>query len=77
VIQLELEAALEAKLAAEAEAKGLRLDRYIETIVATRPVEQLSKDTVSKAVDTIFELRKGNKLGGLSIKELIHDGHRY
>ena len=77
MIQLELEPALEAKLAAEAEAKGLRLDRYIETIVATRPMEQLSKGTVSKAVDTIFELRKGNKLGGLSIKELIHDGHRY
>ncbi len=77
MIQLELEPALEAKLAAEAEAKGLRLDRYIETIVVTRPVDRLPKHEVSQAIDRIFELRKGNKLGGLSIKELIHDGHRY
>ena len=39
MIQLHLQPEIEAQLAAEAEARGLALDRYVETIVAARPVD--------------------------------------
>jgi hypothetical protein len=32
---------------------------------------------VGQAIDSIRELRKGNNLGGLRIKDLIHEGHKY
>jgi len=33
--------------------------------------------TPAEAVADILELRKGVKLGGLEIKDLIHEGHKY
>ena len=40
MIHLELQPEIEARLAAEAQARGLALDRYIEKIVESRPAEQ-------------------------------------
>lgn len=78
MIQIQLEPEIEAQLAAEAQAKGLPLDRYIiEKLMESRPVVQARQDSVAAAVDNIRELRKGNKLGGLKIKDLIHQGHKY
>jgi hypothetical protein len=77
MIQIQLQPEIEAQLAAEAQARGEALDRYIERIVVARPVEQIRQRTVAEAIDSIRELRKGNTLGGLNIKDLIHEGHKY
>ena len=62
---------LEAQLAAEAQARGLAFDHYIEMIVKARSVEQIRQQSVAEAIDRIRELRKGNKLSGLKIKSKI------
>ncbi len=77
MIQIQLQPEIEAQLAAEAQARGVALDHYIEKIVRARPVEQIGKRTVAEAIDSIRELRKGNTLGGLKIKDLINEGHKY
>ncbi len=74
----------------EAEAHlGPLLDRVAggETIVITRqgkPVARLvpevgtaAKLTVQEAIDEMNELRKGNRLDGVTIRELIEEGRRY
>jgi hypothetical protein len=77
MIQIQLQPEIEAVLAAEAQARGVALDRYIEGIVIARPVEQSRQRSAAEAIDSIRELRKGNILGALNIKELIHEGHKY
>jgi len=77
MIQIQFKAEIEAQLAAEAQARGVALDHYIEKIVSARPVEQFRQRTVAEAIDAIRVLRKGNTLGELNIKDLIHEGHKY
>jgi hypothetical protein len=77
MIQIQLQPEIEAQLAAEAQAHGLTLDHYIEMIVRARTVEQVRRPWVAEAIDRIRELRKGNKLRGLKIKNLIHKGQKY
>jgi len=79
MIQIQLQPEIEAQLAAEARARGVALDRYIEKIVSARPVEPLPlrQRTIAEAIDAIRELRKGNSLNGLEIEDLIHEGHKY
>jgi hypothetical protein len=77
VIQIQLQPEIEAQLAAEAQARGVALDRYIEKIVIARPVEPIRQRTVAEAIDSIRALRKGNTLGDLSLKDLVHEGHKY
>jgi HicB family len=78
MIQIRLEPEIEARLSAEAQARGLSLDRYIiEKLVEARPVEPSRQRSVSDAIDTIRELRRESKLGELQIKDLIHEGHKY
>ena len=77
MIQIQLQPEIEAQLAAEARARGVALDRYIEKIVSARPVEPLRQRTIAEAIDAIRELRKGNSLNGLEIEDLIHEGHKY
>jgi hypothetical protein len=77
MIQIQLQPEIEAQLAAEAQARGVALDRYIEKIVSARSVEPLRHRTVGEAIDAIRELRKGNNLNGLAIDDLIHQGHKY
>lgn len=76
MIQIQLQPEIEAVLAAEAQARGVGLDRYIEGIVIARPVEQNRKQSVAQAIESIRELRKGNILGGLNIKDLVHEGRK-
>jgi hypothetical protein len=40
-------------------------------------VAKSKQHSVGQAIDRIRELRKGNALAGLKIKNLIHEGHRY
>jgi prevent-host-death family protein len=56
-----------------------------ETIVITRhgrpiarlaPIEGSSRDDRRQAIAQLKELRKGQTLGGLSIRELIEEGRR-
>jgi hypothetical protein len=77
MIQIQLQPEVEAQLAAEARARGVALDHYIEKIVNLRPLENLGQRTVAEAIDAIRELRKGNNLSGLKIKDLVHEGHKY
>ena len=77
MIQIQLRPEIEAQLAAEAQDHGLALDPYIEKIVSGRAVTKIKRHSAGQAIDRIRELRKGNSLGGLKIKDLIHEGHRY
>ncbi len=77
MIHLELQPEIEAQLAAEAQARGLALDRYIEKIVTARPHEEIATESPAEAVAAIREGRKGNRLDGLSIKDLINEGRKY
>jgi len=36
-----------------------------------------TKKTPAEAVADILEIQKRNRLGGLKIKDLIHEGHKY
>jgi len=70
-------------------AQHLRTGRYRSPEeVVTRALETLSEPpdastsiqnqkTVAEAVAHIREARKGVTLGGLKIKDLIHEGHKY
>jgi hypothetical protein len=74
----ELAAELESRLASEAAARGLSLDSYLlEKLVGTLPSNGGGRRTVDEAIDGIRELRKGNRLAGLRIKDLIEEGRRY
>lgn len=48
-------------------------------VLAEKSLAQSSTNgekTPLDAVEDIFELRKGVRLGGISLKSLIHEGHR-
>lgn len=78
MIQIQLEPEIEARLTAEAQARGLSLTHYIvEKLAGARPLEPPRQRSVGDAVDTIRELRRGSKLDNLQIKDLIHEGHKY
>jgi hypothetical protein len=77
MIQIQLQPEMEAQLAAEARARGITLDRYIETIVSARPAENAGSRTIAEAIEAIRAMRKDSSLGGPEIKELIHEGHKY
>jgi hypothetical protein len=56
------------------------IERALETLAQKEPVPfHLGPSTKSpaEAVADILELRKGVRLGGLKIKDLIHEGHKY
>lgn len=78
MIQIELQPELEAQLAAEAQARGMELNEYIiAKLEQSRPAGPSETHSVADAIDRIRELRKGITLGGLRIKDLLHEGHKY
>lgn len=77
MIQIQLRPEIEARLAAEARDSGLALDAYIERLVSSRPAAATKQRPVGDAIDRIRELRRGNRLDGLRIQDLIHEGRRY
>jgi hypothetical protein len=80
MIQIELRPEIESQLAAQAEACGVTFSEYLKDLLvkqAERPAERANSRSVAEAIESIRQLRKGNKLGGLKIKDLIHEGHRY
>jgi hypothetical protein len=68
------------KLAAEARARGVSVEVYVQEILARQTLDTAGEQrlqSVRAAIDRILELRKGNKLAGLRTKDLIHEGHKY
>ena len=68
------------KLAVDARARGVSVEAYVQEILARQALGTTSEQrlqSVSSAIERIFELRKGNKLAGLRTKDLIHEGHKY
>jgi len=53
------------------------LERALETLAGQQPVAAVPRRSVAEAVDHIRASRKGITLGGLKIKDLIHEGHKY
>jgi hypothetical protein len=68
-------------LADQAAHQGLSVEAFVEQLaqqaVVTEPATQKRKRTPAEAVAHIRESRKGVTLGGLTIKDLIHEGHKY
>jgi Arc/MetJ-type ribon-helix-helix transcriptional regulator len=56
------------------------IERALETL-AQKESAGLSSGpstmTPAEAVEDILEIQKRNRLGGLKIKDLIHEGHKY
>jgi post-segregation antitoxin (ccd killing protein) len=64
------------QLAQEARARGLAVEAYVEQVLVRESQHSAPRDlrVVGEAIDRIRELRKGNTLGGLKIKDLIDKG---
>ena len=81
MIHLDLRPEVEAQLTAEAQARGMAIDQYIEKIVQSRPIPQASDTrkphSVAEAIDSILELREDSPLDGLSIHDLINEGCKF
>lgn len=78
--KMELTINIPDQLAAEARARGVSVEVYVQEILARRTLEAKKENrlqSVRSAIERIFELRKGNKLAGLRTKDLIHEGHKY
>jgi post-segregation antitoxin (ccd killing protein) len=67
------------ELAEQARARGLAVAAYVEEVLARESQQSAPKDlrAVGEAIDRIKELRKGNTLSGLKIKDLINEGRKY
>jgi hypothetical protein len=68
------------QLAAEARARGVSVEVYVEEMLVRRltvPEGKTPQKSFGEAVDRIRELRKQNTLGDLRTKDLIHEGHKY
>ena len=68
------------KLAVDARAHGVSVEAYVQEILARQALGTVGEQrlqSVSSAIQRIFDLRKGNKLAGLRTKDLIHEGHKY
>ncbi len=67
-------------LAAEARARGVSVEVYVQEILARQALDTSGEQrlqSVRAAADRILELRKGNKLAGLRTKDLIHEGRKH
>jgi hypothetical protein len=67
-------------LAAEARARGVSVEVYVQEILAQQNAQTTNEgrfQSVRTAIDRILEMRKGNKLAGLRTKDLIHEGHKH
>jgi len=45
-------------------------------VAVIRPVDEATKPDVGETLAQLREFRKGNSLGGITIRELIEDGRR-
>ena len=73
-------------LARQAAAQGLSVESYVERLAqqaaqSAEPHQQVwrspDRRTAEEVVTHLRQARKGVTLGGLKIKDLIHEGHKY
>lgn len=67
-------------IAADAAARGVALDTYVEEVLAKQAQQTTQPDlqvSAAEAVDRIRALSQRVTLDGLKIKDLIHEGHKY
>ncbi len=79
MVHLDLQPELEARLASQAQARGLALDRYLEGVLAAQARESRPERGTSAAevVAQIRQLRQGLRLDGIVIKDLINEGRGF
>jgi len=81
MIQIHLDPEVEAKLAAEAEAHGLDIDRFILEKLDIPSLRLTPQPTVKRreAVEAMDRFAKeiGATLGGASLKAMVHEVHKY
>lgn len=68
------------RLAAEARARGVSVEVYVQEILTQRTTEtsgEMRLQSVRAAIERIVNLRKGNMLAGLRTKDLIQEGRKY
>jgi hypothetical protein len=68
------------KMAEEARAHGVPVEVYVQEILARQALETKGEgrlESARAAVERILDLRKGNRLEGLGVKDLIHEGNKY
>ena len=70
------------ELAAQAREKGLTVEVYVERVLASQVEVQsetthLAQARARKAIDRMAELRKGIRLDGIKMKDLIDEGRKY
>ena len=68
------------QLAAQARARGVAVEAYVEEVPvrqALEPEAEAHRKSVGEAIDRIMELRKGNTLGGVKVKDLIYEGRKF
>ena len=77
-ITLQLAPELQDQLASEAQARGIALDRYIAVKLGQSDSRSLAEQhAIEQAINELRILRKGNTLGGLTIKALIEEGRKH
>lgn len=54
----------------------ITITRHGVAVAELVPVAEAPEMTVREAIDALFELRSGQRLDGLSIRELIEEGRR-
>jgi hypothetical protein len=80
MIQIQLLPEVEARLAAEAEARGMALESYLRAFVEEKILEDRAIHTQRRqAVEAMFAFsgRRAAMLRGENIKSMIHEGHKY
>ena len=66
------------QLAAEAAARGIAVDTYVEEVLAKQTQETAEHNARMAAVEEMrsFAQKHGATLGGLRIEDLIREGHK-
>ncbi|HTV05958.1 MAG TPA: hypothetical protein VME86_11370 [Acidobacteriaceae bacterium] len=80
MIQIQLRPEIEAQLAAEARARGMSLETYVRVVVEERLSDRkAAKKQPRSAVEAMlsFAGKHGLTLGGASLKDMVHEGHKY
>jgi len=85
MIQIELRPELESALAEEAKSRGMELESYVAEIVESNSTDDSYRPTPAerekyrRAVEDLIEFQERTKLtlGGLKIKDMVHEDHKY
>ena len=77
MLNLDLNPEVESQLIAGAQARGLAIEGLVEELVTTHLPSLSPSQSPAQAVASIRNLRKGLRLDGLTIRELVHEGRRF